>query len=60
MQTDRAHEALVQALCKAMAAQMPPEEVAAAGNMSLPELFDTLRKHTPAPSVENHDAIHDL
>ena len=42
--TDQAHEDLVQALCEAMAAQVSPASVAAAANMSLSELFDTLRK----------------
>ncbi|MEN8584753.1 hypothetical protein ABFP37_18825 [Burkholderia sp. RS01] len=59
VQTDQAHEALVQALCKAMAAQIPPEEVAAAANMSLSELFDALRRRRVAPSAEDGHAVHD-
>lgn len=58
IQTDQAHEALVQALCVAMAAQIPPQQVAAAANMSLSELFHTLRKRTPALSPENSYAVH--
>ncbi|WP_345046366.1 hypothetical protein [Arthrobacter methylotrophus] len=43
---DRAHADLVQALCEAMAAQVPPADAAAAANMSLSELFNTLRKRS--------------
>lgn len=60
VQIDQAHEALVLALCTAMAAQIPPEEVAAAANMDLPELFDTLRRPRIAPSPGNRDAVRDL
>ncbi|KRE64958.1 hypothetical protein ASG92_18365 [Arthrobacter sp. Soil736] len=45
LQHDQAHAELVQVLCEAMAAQMPPADAAAAANMSLSELFNTLRKH---------------
>lgn len=41
----QAHADLVQVLCEAMAAQMPPADAAAAANMSLSELFNTLRRH---------------
>lgn len=58
IQTDQAHEALVQALCVAMAAQIPPQQVATAANMSLSELFHTLRKRTPALSPEDSYAVH--
>lgn len=43
---DKAHADLVQALCEAMAAQVPPADAAAAANMSLGELFNTLRKRS--------------
>ena len=36
---------LVLALCRAMAAQVPPADAAAAAGMSLSELFNTLRQH---------------
>lgn len=42
---DQALADLIHALCKAMAAQVPPADAAAAANMSLGELFTTLRKH---------------
>jgi hypothetical protein len=42
---DQTHADLVQVLCEAMAAQVPPADAAAAANMSLSELFNTLRKH---------------
>lgn len=54
--TDQAHEDLVQALCEAMAAQISPASVAAAANLSLSELFDTLRRPrtTPSPQTRSH------
>lgn len=58
-QTDQAHERLVQALCEAMAARISPAAVATAANMSLSELFDTLRGRRTAPSAENSNAVHD-
>lgn len=51
-QTDQAHEHLVQALCQAMAAQISPAAVATAANMSLSELFDTLRRPRTTPSTQ--------
>lgn len=52
---DQAHADLVQALCQAMAAQVPPADAAEAANMSLSELFNTLRKRSretvPPPSL---------
>jgi hypothetical protein len=57
---DQAHDGLVQAMCEAMAAQMPPNDVAAAANMSLSELFDTLRRCTTIPSAGSSRAVHDL
>jgi hypothetical protein len=59
MRTDQAHERLVQALCTAMAARISPAAVAAGANMTLSELFDTLRKPRTAPSAENSNAVHD-
>lgn len=41
---DQAHAALVQVLCEAMAANVPPADAAAAADMSLGELFNTLRR----------------
>lgn len=41
----QAHAKLIQVLCEAMAAQIPAADAAAAANMSLGELFNTLRKH---------------
>ncbi|QDG66941.1 MULTISPECIES: hypothetical protein [unclassified Pseudarthrobacter] len=58
-QTDQAHDGLVQAMCEAMAARMSPADVAAAANMSLSELFDTLRRRSTVPSAENNHAVHD-
>lgn len=43
---DQAHADLVRVLCEAMAAQVPPADAAAAANMSLSELFNTLRKNS--------------
>ncbi|QCO98153.1 hypothetical protein FCN77_11145 [Arthrobacter sp. 24S4-2] len=56
---DQAHERLVQALCEAMAARISPAAAAAAANMSLSELFDTLRGRRTTPSAENSNAVHD-
>ena len=50
--TDQAHEDLAQALCEAMAAQISPASVAAAANLSLSELFDTLRRPRTTPSTQ--------
>ena len=36
---------LVLALCRAMAAQVPPADAAAAAGLNLSELFNTLREH---------------
>lgn len=36
---------LVWALCRAMAAQVPPADAAAAAGMNLSQLFNTLREH---------------
>ena len=58
-QTDQAHERLVQALCHAMAAQISPAAVATAANMSLSELFDTLRRNRTAPPAVDGHAVHD-
>ena len=58
-QTDQAHERLVQALCTAMAAQISPADVAATANMSLSELFDTLRRNRTAPSAVGSHAVRD-
>ncbi len=43
-QRTQAHSELVQALCKAMSAQVPPADAAAAANMSLGEMFNALRR----------------
>lgn len=39
------HTALVLALCRAMAAQVPAADAAAAAGLSVSELFNTLRGH---------------
>ena len=39
------HTELVLALCRAMAASVPPADAASAAGLSLPELFNTLRGH---------------
>jgi hypothetical protein len=58
-QADQAHDGLVQAMCEAMAARMSPDDVAAAANLSLGELFDALRGHRAVPSAANRHAVHD-
>lgn len=57
--TDQVHDRLVQALCEAMAARISPADAAAAANMSLGELFDTLRRRRTVPSAENSNPVPD-
>ncbi|MET3932164.1 hypothetical protein [Arthrobacter sp. OAP107] len=57
-QTDQAHESLVQALCEAMAVGIAPADVAAAANMSVRELFNTLRRPRTAPPATDSDTAH--
>ena len=44
LRQDQARAELIQVLCGAMAAQVPPADAAAAAGMSLSELFNTLRE----------------
>lgn len=50
MRADQARAALVETICRAMAAGVPPVEAAAAAGMNVAELFDALRRHGPGPT----------
>ncbi|HSO92175.1 MAG TPA: hypothetical protein VLR70_13600 [Arthrobacter sp.] len=59
MRADRARAALVDAMCRAMAAGVPPVMAAAAAEMDVAELFDAIRRHTPALASGPHAADND-
>ncbi|WP_427006919.1 hypothetical protein [Pseudarthrobacter sp. H2] len=56
MRADQARAALVEALCRAMAAGVPPATAAAAAGMDVAELFDAVRRHAPALASGPHAA----
>ncbi|WP_442856227.1 hypothetical protein [Arthrobacter sp. U41] len=54
MRADQARAALVEAMCRAMAAGVPPVTAAATGGMNVAELFDAVRRHAPALAAGPH------
>lgn len=59
MRADQARAALVEAMCRAMAAGVSPVMAAAAAGMNVAELFDAIRRHAPALACGPHAAADD-
>lgn len=61
LRADQARAGLVDAMCRAMAAGVPPAMAAAAAGMNVAELFDAARRHPPAlasgPDAADNDDI---
>ena len=61
MRADQARAALVEAMCRAMAAGVPPVTAAATGGMNVAELFDAVRRHVPplasGPPAASNDEV---